>query len=293
MPELPEIEHLVRLANTYTRDSAIEGIEIGAISAIKTADPPIDSVIGATISEWTRRGKYLIAEINPNALFIVIHLSRGGWMRWNQSRTTPAEGKVTFLRGGKSNVAVRLQFTDGDLVFTEAGTQKRFALWLVKDPNEIHHVGALGPDPLSEEFTVSRLSKILQSTNSHLKTVLADQSLIAGVGNAYSDEALWLAKLSPYAKSSSLTETEVAALHDAIVNVLREAIDRAGELNEKELKSDKKSNLQVHNRKDELCPRCGDTIREVSLSSKSFQYCPTCQTKGKILADRRMSKLLK
>src|SRR5262249_2021470 len=148
---------------------------------------------------------------------------------------TPGSGKMTFLRGGKSNIAVRLQFSNGDLVFTEAGTQKRFAMWLVKDTNEVYHVGTLGPDPLSEEFTTEKLGEILHSTGSQLKTVLIDQSLIAGVGNAYSDEALWLAKLSPYAKSNSLSDAEITVLHNAIVNVLRESVDRAGELNEKQL----------------------------------------------------------
>ncbi|HEX9530436.1 MAG TPA: zinc finger domain-containing protein, partial [Acidimicrobiales bacterium] len=127
----------------------------------------------------------------------------------------------------------------------------------------------------------------------HIKGVLTDQAVVAGVGNAYSDEALHAAKLSPYRSAARLEEEEIGRLHGSLVGVLRDAVGRAAGLPAKGLKSEKKSGLRVHGRAGQPCPVCGDDIREVSFAAKSFQYCPTCQTGGKALADRRLSRLLK
>jgi formamidopyrimidine-DNA glycosylase len=140
---------------------------------------------------------------------------------------------------------------------------------------------------------VDALAGLLAGNGATIKTVLTSQRLIAGVGNAYSDEALHAARLSPYKKSSNLTADEVVRLHAALVEVLTDALQRAEGLGASELKGDKKQGMAVHGRNGESCPTCGDTIRQVSFATKSMQYCPTCQTGGKPLADRRLSKLLK
>ena len=151
----------------------------------------------------------------------------------------------------------------------------------------------LGVDPLSDAFTVEVLAGLLAGERGHVKGVLTQQSLIAGLGNAYSDEVLWEVGLSPFKPARNLAADDVSRLHAAIVDTLRGAVGRAQGLAAKDLKSEKKSGLNVHGRTGLPCPRCGDTIREVSFADKSLQYCATCQTGGKPLADRRLSKLLK
>jgi len=140
---------------------------------------------------------------------------------------------------------------------------------------------------------LDELTELLAHNSGRIKSVLTDQKVIAGIGNAYSDEILHTAKLSPFATASKLTESQVAALHDAMVAVLTDAVGRSVGQQAAMLKGEKRSGLQVHARVGLPCPVCGDTVREVSFADKSFQYCPGCQTGGKVLADRRMSRLLK
>ena len=173
---------------------------------------------------------------------------------------------------------------------TEAGTQKRLAVWLVDDPATVPGIASLGPDALS---LGPRLAAVLKGNTGRLKTVITDQKVIAGIGNAYSDEILHVAKLSPFATAGKLTAAQLAALHDAMISVLTDAVTRSVGQQAATLKGEKRSGLRVHARTGLPCPVCGDTVREVSFADKSFQYCPTCQTGGKVLADRRMSKLLK
>ncbi len=134
---------------------------------------------------------------------------------------------------------------------------------------------------------------MLQGNSGRIKTVLTDQKVIAGIGNAYSDEILHVAKLSPFATANKLTEAQLAALHAAMIAVLTDAVTRSVGQQAATLKGEKRSGLRVHARAGLPCPECGDTVREVSFVDKSFQYCPTCQTGGKVLADRRLSRLLK
>jgi len=142
-------------------------------------------------------------------------------------------------------------------------------------------------------FTEQLLAGLLAGVRGQIKGVLTDQSVIAGVGNAYSDEVLWEMRMSPFKPTSSLRPDDVQRLHDVLVGTLRAAVGRAEGLAAKALKAEKKSGLSVHGRAGQPCPRCGDTVREVSFSTKALQYCPTCQTGGKPLADRRLSRLLK
>jgi formamidopyrimidine-DNA glycosylase len=167
-------------------------------------------------------------------------------------------------------------------------------VYVVHEPTDVPGIARLGPDPLDEAFTLETFKAILdREGRSQLKGVLRSQSVIAGIGNAYSDELLHAAKLSPFKPASSLDDEERQILFDAIKNVLGDAVQRSLGLAASELKGEKKSNLSVHGRTGLPCPVCGDTVREVSFADSSLQYCPTCQTGGKPLADRRMSKLLK
>jgi formamidopyrimidine-DNA glycosylase len=162
----------------------------------------------------------------------------------------------------------------------------------VRDPMEVPHVATLGPEAL--DLDAAGLGERLSAAGrSPIKAVLADQQVIAGVGNAYSDEVLHVARLSPFKPASTLTGEELTTLHAALHEVLTDALGRSEGVAAAGLKKEKKGGLRVHGRKGETCPVCGDVVREVSYSSKSFQYCATCQTGGKILADRRLSRLLK
>jgi formamidopyrimidine-DNA glycosylase len=174
---------------------------------------------------------------------------------------------------------------------TEAGTQKRLAVWVVTDPMTVPQIAALGPDALS--LGPAELAEVLAGQSGRIKTVITDQKIIAGIGNAYSDEILHVAKLSPFATAGKLTAGQLGALHDAMVTVLTDAVTRSVGQGAATLKGEKRSGLRVHARTGLPCPVCGDTVAEVSFADKSFQYCPTCQTGGKKLADRRMSRLLK
>jgi formamidopyrimidine-DNA glycosylase len=217
-----------------------------------------------------------------------VHLARAGWLRWRDSLPDQPP------RPGKGSLAFRLRFTDGaGFDLTEAGTRKRLAVYLVTDPAAVPGIASLGPDPLDEAFTPDALAAILAGRRTQIKGVLRDQSVIAGIGNAYSDEVLHAAKMSPFRLAASLTPDEVTDLHAVIVSTLREAVGRSAGLAASDLKAEKKAGLRVHGRAGQPCPECGDTIREVSFADSALQYCPTCQTGGKPLADRRMSRLLK
>jgi formamidopyrimidine-DNA glycosylase len=286
LPELPEVEALGRFIAERGAGRTIVRADLATFSALKTFDPPLSAVIGRAIGGSRRWGKYL--GIDLDGLWMVMHLARGGWVHW-RDELPPARPKL-----GKGPLALRVALDDGaGFDITEQGTEKRLAIWIVTAPESVEGIARLGPDPLAPGFDVAALAAALAGRPGNLKTVLTDQSVLAGVGNAYSDEALHVAKLSPYKSTAKLTADETQRLHAALVTVLGEAAARSSGLPASGLKSDKKTNLRVHGRAGQACPECGDTIREVSFATKAFQYCPTCQTGGKPLADRRLSRLLK
>jgi formamidopyrimidine-DNA glycosylase len=287
VPELPEVQALADDLNARLADRAIARVEVAAFSALKTFDPPVTALHGLLVDRVTRHGKFL--DVEASGLHLVMHLARGGWVRWRE------QVPRTPLRPGKGPQAARVVLDDDSgFDVTEAGTQKRLALYVVRAVAEVPGIARLGPDPLDAEFTLERLRAILaEAGRGQIKGTLRDQSVIAGIGNAYSDEVLHAAKLSPYKPSNSLTDDEVEVLHTAVRDVLGDAIARSHGLAAAELKAEKKTGLRVHGRAGESCPVCGDTIREVSFADRALQYCPTCQTGGKPLADRRMSRLLK
>ncbi|MCZ1010353.1 Fpg/Nei family DNA glycosylase [Streptomyces lydicus] len=289
MPELPEVESLSRFLGERLVGRSVARVYAVAVHALKTYDPPLSALEGRVFEGVERRGKFL--DFGVGGLHLVMHLGRAGWVRWSDRLPEVPP------RPGKGPLALRVRLGDpGDgagFEVTEAGSQKHLAVYVVRDVLEVSGVARLGPDPLSEGFTVEAFAGLLAGESRQIKGVLRDQSVLAGIGNAYSDEILHAARMSPFKLAARLSEDEVARIYEAIGRTLREAVERARGLALKDLKAEKKSGLRVHGRKGEACPVCGDTIREVSFSDASMQYCPTCQTGGKVLADRRMSRLLK
>jgi formamidopyrimidine-DNA glycosylase len=287
MPEMPEVESLRVFLTDKLVGRTITRLDVVAFSSLKTYDPPPTALYGLEIDGVYRHGKFL--DISAQGLHLVFHLARAGWLRWKDEQPTAPP------KAGRGPLSLRLHLDDGSgFDLTEAGTQRKLAVYVVADPAQIPHVSTLGPDPLDPTFDEAALSTLLtQAGRAQLKGVLKDQRVIAGIGNAYSDEILHAARMSPFKPASSLSPAELSTLYEAIQAELRGAIARAEGLAAKDLKGEKKSGLRVHGRKGETCPVCGDTIAEVSFADSSLQYCPTCQTGGKKLADRRMSRLLK
>jgi formamidopyrimidine-DNA glycosylase len=285
VPELPEVESLAGFLRERAVERAFVRADITAISALKTYDPPTSSLVGLLIDDVQRHGKFL--DISAQGVHLVIHLARAGWLRWREEQSTG------LVRPGKGPIALRVVLDDGSgFDLTEAGTQKKLAVYVVRDPAEVPGIARLGPDPFT--LTAEQFGEILkQQGRVQLKGVLRNQGVIAGIGNAYSDEILHVAKMSPFKPASNLTADEIEVLYNAMRETLTDAVERSKGLAAQDLKSEKKSGMRVHGRKGQKCPVCGDIVREVSFADSSLQYCATCQTGGKPLADRRLSKLLK
>jgi formamidopyrimidine-DNA glycosylase len=287
MPELPEVQALADDLGGRLVGRVVDRVSVTFFPALKTYDPPVDAVAGQTITGVARHGKFLDIATD-GGLHLVLHLARAGWIRWREAAPTPSG------RPGSGPIAVRLVLDDGSgFDVTEAGTKKSVALSVVRDPADVPGVARLGPDPLDPSFTEEAFAGILAAQGrAQIKGVLRSQAVIAGIGNAYSDEILHVARMSPF-KPASMPPDDVHRLYEAMQSTLREALARDAGVPASELKAEKKSNLRVHGRRGEACPACGDTIRQVTYADSSFQYCPTCQTGGTPLADRVLSRLLK
>lgn len=286
MPEMPEVQGLVEFLNTRLAERTITRITVAGFAALKTFDPPVESLNGATITGVWRHGKFI--DVATTTAHLVFHLAKAGWLRWYE--TLPA----TIIRPGKTPIALRVAFDDGSgFDLTEAGTKKSLAVYIVREPGDVAGVARLGPEPLDPEFTKGAFAALLTERRTQIKGVLRDQSIIAGIGNAYSDEILHAAHLSPYALAAKLDSDEINRLYSAMLTTLTEAITAATGKPPAELKDSKRRGMQVHGRRGETCPVCGDTVRSVFFADNSLEYCATCQTDGKVLADRRMSRLLK
>jgi formamidopyrimidine-DNA glycosylase len=293
MPELPEIEALAAFLRERATGRTVIRADVAAFSAVKTFDPPLSALNGLSVTGASRYGKFLDLEVD--GLHLITHLSRGGWLQW-RDKLSPVPPKP-----GRGPLAFRLHLTpapdapddepDAGFDLTEAGTQKRLAVYLVHEPTEVPGIARLGPDALRVELEA--FAALLAENRAQLKGVLTTQSILAGVGNAYSDEILHAAKLSPFAIAARLSESQVSTLYTAMRTTLTDAVRRSVGQRAATLKSEKRSGLAVHARTGLPCPVCGDTVREVSFADKSLQYCPTCQTGGKNLADRRLSRLVK
>ncbi|GAB3815023.1 Fpg/Nei family DNA glycosylase [Tessaracoccus terricola] len=287
MPELPEVQAVVDLLDERLKGKAITQGHLVAFSVLKTYAPPLDALLGLEVTGVRRHGKFI--DVDAQDIHLVFHLARAGWVTWHD------EVPAGVPRPGKSGLALRIGVEDGSgFSVTEAGTQRHLAVYVVTDPMEVPGIAALGPDPLAEGFTVDDLAAILaKAGRAQIKGVLRDQKVLAGIGNAYSDEILHAARLSPFKPANSLEADGVAALHGHIREVLSDALAGTRGVAINKLKDSKRSHMRVHGRTGQECEVCGATIAEVSFADSSLQYCPGCQTGGKPLADRRMSKLLK
>ncbi|WP_432562541.1 Fpg/Nei family DNA glycosylase [Kineococcus sp. SYSU DK003] len=295
MPELPEVEGLAAFLRERMVGRVVARVEVGAVNVLKTYDPPPAALQGLLVAGVERHGKWL--DIDVDGLHLAVHLSRAGWLRWSD-----ALPKAPLRPGGKNPVALRVRLAPEDdedperppgFDLTEAGTQKRLAVHVVKDVQQVPGIATLGPDPLDGSFDLEAFRALLRDSRQQVKGLLREQSVLAGVGNAYSDEALHAARLSPYAQAGKLADADVERLYEALRTTLQDAVVAASGKPAKELKDAKRAGMRVHGRTGEACPVCGDVVREVSFADRSMQYCATCQTGGRPLADRRLSRLLK
>jgi formamidopyrimidine-DNA glycosylase len=286
VPELPEVQALVDFLDERTSGLAVAALELASFSVLKTFDPPPAALAGSPVDGVSRHGKFLDMDID--GIHLVFHLARAGWLRWSD------ELPNTVMRPGKSPIALRVRLSDGSgFDLTEAGTKKSLAAYLVRDVSLVPGIARLGPDPMADDFDEETFAAMLEGRRTQVKGLLRDQEFIAGVGNAYSDEILHVAKLSPFAIAASLKPADVQRLYAALRDTLMGAVVAASGKPAKELKDAKREGMRVHGRTGLPCPVCGDAVREVSFADSSLQYCATCQTAGKPLADRRMSRLLK
>ena len=297
MPEMPEVQALTDALARRTVGTMVSRVTLGQLAALKTFDPPVSDLVGAHVTGITRIGKFIswsLVTSDGEEVWLVIHLARAGWIRWTEKPSTAP------VKPGRGPLALRVVFenhagdTIGGIDVTEAGTKKSLAVYLARDPHAIAGVARLGPDPMAPEFSLDQLNAILdEAGGKQLKGVLRSQAVLAGIGNAYSDEILHVARLSPFSAAGKLNDDQRSRLFAAIRETLTAAVDRAQGSSPETLKAEKKAHMAVHGRTGDKCPACGDVVRQVSFANSSLQYCATCQTDGKILADRRMSKLLK
>jgi formamidopyrimidine-DNA glycosylase len=284
MPELPEVEALAAFLRENAVGHVLTRVDLASVQAIKTFAPPLSALGGLEITGASRHGKFL--DLDVSGLHLVVHLARAGWLHWRTGLPTAPP------KPGKGPLALRAHLDDGDgFDLTEQGTRKGLAVYVVRSPSEVPGIARLGPDAL--EVDRERFAALLKGRSGQLKGALTEQSLIAGIGNAYSDEILHAARLSPFKMADKLSDDEVVRLYDAMRTVLTDALERQMGQKAATMKGEKRSGLKVHARTGLPCPVCGDTVREVSFADTSLQYCPTCQTGGKPLADRRLSKLLR
>jgi formamidopyrimidine-DNA glycosylase len=284
VPELPEVEALAAFLRENAVGRVITRVDLAGIQSIKTFDPPLSALGGLEVTGASRHGKFL--DLDVSGLHLVVHLARAGWLHWREN-LPPSPPKP-----GKGPLALRVHLDDGEgFDLTEQGTRKGLAVYVVRSPGEVPGIARLGPDALQVDR--EQFAALMGGRSGQLKGALTDQTVIAGIGNAYSDEILHAARLSPFKMADKLTEDERVRLFDAMRATLTDALERQVGQKAATLKGEKRSGLTVHARTGLPCPVCGDTVRDVSFADTSLQYCPTCQTGGKPLADRRMSKLLR
>ena len=287
MPELPEVEALAHHLREHAVGRRVHRVDVASLQVLKTFTPPWTGLQGREVTGAGRFGKHL--DLDCDGLHLVVHLARAGWLRWSEHLSAAPP------KPGRGPLALRVHLgppgEGSGFDLTEAGTKKGLAAWVVDDPADVPGIARLGPDALS--LTRTQLEDLFAGRTERLKTALTDQTVMAGVGNAYSDEIMHTARLSPYATAGKLPAEALDRLHEALVGVLTDAVARSVGQSAATLKGEKRSGLRVHARTGLPCPVCGDTVREVSFADKAFQYCPTCQTGGRPLADRRMSRLLK
>jgi formamidopyrimidine-DNA glycosylase len=275
VPELPEVEAWRRQLDPLVKRSPIEQAGPAHIATLKTFDPPLSALEGEGFRGVERRAKRFLLPTDDGELVVLVHLMSAGRLKY-----VPSGGK-----GAKTPV-FRVRFVDGgELQLTEAGSKKRAGVWVLRPEAALAEVAHLGPE--ANELEVEDVARILASDSRRLHSLLRDQRLIAGIGRAWANEILWTAQLSPYQLSTQVDGDETERLATAI----REEMDRGLDLRLAGANDEK--TYRVHNKLDRPCERCGTPIARVDFEEHTIYYCPQCQTEGRVLKDRRMSRLLK
>jgi formamidopyrimidine-DNA glycosylase len=280
MPESPEVDALARFLDEEAAGREVQSVDVLEFRAVKTRAAPPSSLVGSSITGAARHGKHISLTLD-RGLLLVVSLGRHGWMRWS---TNGSAGDAIVNEAAASDQAPSLaafELTgDATMEVTDAGTWVSLGLFVVDDPRDVPAIAKLGPDPADASFTREVFEAALGGRRKQIKAILQEQESIAGIGNAYSDEILHLAKISPVAPAASLTDDERARLYEATVSTVRDAIAARRGIPINQLKAAKVAAMRVHGRGGETCPVCGDSVRDVTFSGASAQYCPTCQTEG-------------
>jgi formamidopyrimidine-DNA glycosylase len=283
LPELPDIVVYLEALERRVLGKEVGGVRIGSPSLLRTFDPPYDAAVGATVTGLRRVGKRIVFEF-PDQLNMVIHLMVAGRLQWLKPRAAiPRKvGLAAF------------DFDDGTLLLTEQGSHRRAGLWVIRGSAGVEALDRGGVEPL--EVTVEEFAAALRRENRTLKRALTDPRIFSGIGNAYSDEILWLAGMSPVKRTSQLSDAEVETLHGAVVRSLTDWTERLrAEVGEgwPTRVTAFRPDMAVHGRYGEPCPKCGSPVQRIVYASNETNYCATCQTGGRRLADRSLSRLLK
>lgn len=284
MPELPDIVVYLEALERRVMGEPLVGVRVASPSVLRTFNPPYDAAVGLSVIGLRRIGKRIVFEF-PDDLFMVIHLMVAGRLRWRASGAAAIPKKVGLAA---------LDFSAGTLVLTEQGTKKRAGLWVLSGEGALAEEDRGGIEPL--DMDGEAMASALRSENRTIKRALTDPRRFSGIGNAYSDEILWVARMAPTLRTRSMTDDQMERLHDAIQKSLQEWTQRLRvEIGEgwPEKVTAFRSDMAVHGKYGQPCPRCGSPVQRIVYASNETNYCATCQTGGKLLADRSMSRLLK
>jgi formamidopyrimidine-DNA glycosylase len=275
LPELPEVEAWRRQLDPLVRKVPIEKAGPAHIATLKTFDPPLSALDGEGFKGVERRAKRFLLPTDDEEIVVMVHLMSAGRLKY-----IPPHGK------GAKTPAFRVRFTDGgELQLTEAGAKKRAGVWLLRPDALEAELAHLGPE--ADQLSVEDVARILASDSRRLHSLLRDQRLIAGIGRAWANEILWTAQLSPYALSTQIDDEETGRLANAIHDELARGLElRLRGANDAKT-------YRVHNKLGEPCERCGTPLARVDFEEHTIYYCPACQTGGRMLKDRRLSRLLK
>lgn len=291
MPELPDIVVYLEALDQRVLGRTLNNVALGSPFLLRTAEPPLAAVHGHKVVDLRRLGKRICFGFE-NDLWLVLHLMIAGRLHWKDSTASKKQGSPPKLPN-KRNLAV-FEFSNGTLSLTEAGTKRRASLHLVTGESELQRLDPGGREIV--EIDLAIFTSVLQSANHTLKRALTDPRLFSGIGNAYSDEILWHAQLSPIALTQKLTPEEIKRLFSSTKATLNEWMellraDAQGKFPEKVTAF--RPEMAVHGKYQEPCPRCGNKVRRIRYASNETNYCPGCQTGGKLLADRALSRLLR
>ncbi|HEX5858709.1 MAG TPA: DNA-formamidopyrimidine glycosylase family protein [Microbacterium sp.] len=278
MPEAPEVSELAAFLTARTAGRRIRAFDVAIAKIVKTNEQQPGALEGCRITGVARIAKMIdVAMVDTGGAewHVIVHFGHDGWVVWHD---TVPDG---MARTGEATLMARVRLDDGaGFDLTDAGQWKSLTVHIVPRASDVPAVAKLGPDPLGAGFDETRFAAILAGRKKQIKALLQDQGALAGIGNAYSDEILHAARISPVAHAASLTDDEVARLFDAMETTLHESSEARRGIPPADLKAAKHAALRVHRRTGETCPVCGDVIRELTFSGAAAQYCATCQTGG-------------